>query len=149
MEIALTVLGLATLMAIIWSIAFPTQRLWPPLRYTRRTPMLVWVPTFVLFGVLVGLGVFGWGQIELPQWVRLGLGAPLIIFGNVAVWIEVSRFGIPQTGGEGGILAPFAGEHGWFWRNRDDEAVTVTLEIKGDYSELVQGSLIVTRFPLR
>lgn len=43
------------------------------------------------------------------------------------------------TGDEGGILAPFAGEHGWFWRNRDDEAVTVTLELGGDYSELLQG----------
>lgn len=42
------------------------------------------------------------------------------------------------TGGEGGILAPFAGEHGWFWRNRDDAPVSVTLRLSGDYSAIVQ-----------
>ena len=42
-----------------------------------------------------------------------------------------------KTGGEGGIVAPFAGEHGWFWRNRDSSAVTVTLQLKGVYSEII------------
>jgi hypothetical protein len=41
------------------------------------------------------------------------------------------------TGGEGGILAPFAGEHGWFWRNRDDADVTVILQLRGVYGEVV------------
>ena len=43
-----------------------------------------------------------------------------------------------ETSGEGSFEAPFAGEHGWFWRNRDDADVTVTLQLRGDYSELVQ-----------
>jgi len=43
-----------------------------------------------------------------------------------------------ETSGEGGFEAPFAGEHGWFWRNRDDTDVTVTLQLRGDYSEIVQ-----------
>jgi len=42
------------------------------------------------------------------------------------------------SGGQGSIEAPFAGEHGWFWRNRDDADVTVTLQLRGDYSELKQ-----------
>ncbi|MCR9215236.1 MAG: transmembrane anchor protein [Proteobacteria bacterium] len=42
------------------------------------------------------------------------------------------------TGGEGEIVAPFAGDHGWFWRNRDSSSVTITLQLEGDYSELVQ-----------
>lgn len=42
------------------------------------------------------------------------------------------------TSGEGSIKAPFAGEHGWFWRNRDKADVTVTLQLRGDYSEVVQ-----------
>ena len=42
------------------------------------------------------------------------------------------------TSGEGSIKAPFAGEHGWFWRNRDKADVTVTLQLGGDYSEVVQ-----------
>lgn len=41
-----------------------------------------------------------------------------------------------QSSGEGSIEAPFAGEHGWFWRNRDSSAVTVSLSIRGEYAEL-------------
>ena len=36
--------------------------------------------------------------------------------------------------GAGSITAPFAGEHGWFWRNRDKSDVTVVLKLRGDYS---------------
>ncbi len=43
-----------------------------------------------------------------------------------------------QTEGEGSFDTPFAGDHGWFWRNRDDEAVTVTLNLNGAYSDIVQ-----------
>ncbi|GAB5431307.1 MAG: hypothetical protein EpisKO_06770 [Epibacterium sp.] len=43
-----------------------------------------------------------------------------------------------QTEGEGSFETPFAGDHGWFWRNRDDEAVTVTLQLRGDYSAIVR-----------
>lgn len=37
---------------------------------------------------------------------------------------------------EGVLTAAFEGMHGWFWRNRGTEAVTVTLRTNGDYSEL-------------
>ncbi|SEB03621.1 transmembrane anchor protein [Rubrimonas cliftonensis] len=43
-----------------------------------------------------------------------------------------------STGSEGAILAEFDGEHGWFWRNRDDTAVTVALKVRGAYGELVE-----------
>lgn len=40
-----------------------------------------------------------------------------------------------STGDEGRIVAAFGGEHGWFWRNRDDSDVTVTVQVRGDYAE--------------
>ena len=43
-----------------------------------------------------------------------------------------------QTERAGQIEAPFAGEHGWFWRNRDDTAVTVMLQLRGTYAEVAQ-----------
>ncbi len=43
-----------------------------------------------------------------------------------------------KTEGEGSFETPFAGDHGWFWRNRDDEAVTVTLQLRGDYDTIVR-----------
>lgn len=104
----LIILGLGvaamTLAAILWSIAFPDRRIWPPKRYTTLTPFLVWVPTFTLFGVLILLGVWGWADLNIPSWLRFGVGLPLILIGNVVVWMEVSHFGVPQTGGAKGNL---------------------------------------------
>ena len=38
---------------------------------------------------------------------------------------------------QAGVLrAAFSGNHGWFWRNRTDAPVTLTLRTRGDYSEL-------------
>jgi hypothetical protein len=42
--------------------------------------------------------------------------------------------GVP--GQEGELVAAFTGNHGWFWRNRTDAPVTVTLRARGDYVEL-------------
>ena len=37
---------------------------------------------------------------------------------------------------QAGVLrAAFSGNHGWFWRNRTDAPVTLTLRTRGDYSE--------------
>lgn len=45
-----------------------------------------------------------------------------------------------STGSEGGILADFDGEHGWFWRNRDSSDVTVTVQVRGQYAEFKDAS---------
>ena len=37
---------------------------------------------------------------------------------------------------EGVLVAAFDGMHGWFWRNRTSDVVTVTLRVTGDYREL-------------
>jgi hypothetical protein len=55
--------------------------------------------------------------------------------GSDAVTCEKGR---GQTSGEGSIETLFAGDHGWFWRNRDKADVTVTLQLRGDYSEIVR-----------
>jgi hypothetical protein len=41
---------------------------------------------------------------------------------------------VPEQAGE--LTAAFTGNHGWFWRNRTDAPVTVTLRTAGDYAEL-------------
>lgn len=45
-----------------------------------------------------------------------------------------------SSGADGEIVAAFSGDHGWFWRNRDSQELTVTLKIRGTYSELKQGT---------
>ena len=43
-----------------------------------------------------------------------------------------------KQGGEGSFTTPFAGDHGWFWRNRDKKRSTIKLQLRGDYSEVKQ-----------
>jgi len=38
---------------------------------------------------------------------------------------------------EGVLEAAFDGYHGWFWRNRTSETLTVTLQTNGEYSEII------------
>ena len=45
-----------------------------------------------------------------------------------------------STGDEGEIVAAFDGEHGWFWRNRDSELATVTVQVRGEYAEFKDAS---------
>ena len=43
-----------------------------------------------------------------------------------------------KESGEGSFTADFKGNHGWFWRNRDKQDVTITIRLRGDYSEVVR-----------
>ncbi|MER8751682.1 hypothetical protein NKH57_20815 [Mesorhizobium sp. M1050] len=38
--------------------------------------------------------------------------------------------------GEGVLEAAFDGNHGWFWRNRGDSDVTLTIQTEGDYIDI-------------
>lgn len=40
------------------------------------------------------------------------------------------------TNDEGEIIAAFNGSHGWFWRNRSSEAVTISLSVSGQAIKL-------------
>jgi hypothetical protein len=39
---------------------------------------------------------------------------------------------------EGVLEAEFDGNHGWFWRNRTDKTMTITLEVEGEFIEMTQ-----------
>lgn len=41
---------------------------------------------------------------------------------------------VPEQTGE--LVAAFTGNHGWFWRNRTDAPVTLTLRTAGQYAEM-------------
>ncbi len=44
--------------------------------------------------------------------------------------------GIGQATDKGTIEAAFDGNHGWFWRNRNKETVTLTLQTNGAYTDI-------------
>lgn len=41
-----------------------------------------------------------------------------------------------MSGAQGAFTAPFDGHHGWFWRNRSDQEVTVKIRTSGFYEKL-------------
>ena len=38
----------------------------------------------------------------------------------------------------GMIVAPFTGEHGWYWQNLENEPITITLRIAGFFDEIIK-----------
>ena len=46
------------------------------------------------------------------------------------------RRGRAKTGDAGALSAQFDGSHGWFWRNRSNVTVSLTLRTRGNYSEV-------------
>lgn len=53
--------------------------------------------------------------------------------GGNSISYEQGR-GVPDQAGE--LTAAFTGNHGWFWRNRTDAPVTLTIRTSGDYAEM-------------
>jgi len=57
-------------------------------------------------------------------------------------WVRYREDQEGSSGHSGSLVAPFAGEHGWYWLNYNEFPVTVTLTVTGfhddiiDYSEL-------------
>jgi hypothetical protein len=49
------------------------------------------------------------------------------------------------SGGNGSLVAPFQGEHGWYWLNYNEFPVTVTLTISGYYETVSAGLIRATR----
>ena len=40
-----------------------------------------------------------------------------------------------STGASGKFRAPFDGTHGWYWKNRNDEPLTITVTATGDFEK--------------
>lgn len=76
------------------------------------------------------------GQIARFEWSANGSVANYDTHGDGSgqnISYEQGR-AVPEQAGE--LVAAFTGNHGWFWRNRTDAPVIVTLRTAGDYSEL-------------
>lgn len=79
------------------------------------------------------------GEAATFEWDAGGGGVNYSQHGDDGAEQEV-RFeeGRASPGQSGTMTAPFAGNHGWFWRNRGEVPVTVTLRVSGGYSELIE-----------
>lgn len=76
------------------------------------------------------------GQVATFQWVSKGGPVNYDTHGDGngnSISYEKGR-GVPQDEGE--LVAAFTGNHGWFFRNRNDKTVMVILRTNGEYAEM-------------
>ena len=55
-------------------------------------------------------------------------------------WVRYREDQQGAARGSGSLVAPFAGEHGWYWVNINDHPVTVTLTVTGYFDDIVDYS---------
>lgn len=76
------------------------------------------------------------GSVARYSWVSEGGPINYDTHGNgggQSISYEKGR-GVPQDEGE--LVAAFSGDHGWFFRNRNDNDITLVLRTAGDYGTL-------------
>lgn len=85
---------------LVFSIAAPKRRLWPVGHATLGNQIMIWLPTLLVFGGGLLLGMIDWNGLNWPAWFRWGIGLPLIVGGNAVVWRGVLGIGMRATSGE-------------------------------------------------
>ena len=76
------------------------------------------------------------GEVAIYEWTTDQAGLNSDLHGDNPQDAFISyRQGRNEPGDSGEFTAEFDGAHGWFWRNRSEVAVTVTLRTRGAYSE--------------
>lgn len=78
--------------------------------------------------------VFSWSTTGGPVKVDMHGEKPDAAEGEFTSYWEERE----QTGAQGSFTAPFTGTHGWYWRNKGDTPVTVTVKTSGFYKDLFQ-----------
>lgn len=92
--------GLFLLGGLLWSIAFPENRFWPPKKATPGIKLCAWMLTISIFLCAFLLGVFDWNRFGLNAAFRWGAGLLLILTGHIVVWSGVFKIGMGVTSGE-------------------------------------------------
>ena len=92
--------GVYMLVMLLWSIARPGQRVWPPDKATAAIKFRVWFITVSIFAAAFFLGLLDWNRFDWPASIRWGIGLPLILIGNTIVWRGVHKIGMAATSGE-------------------------------------------------
>lgn len=68
------------------------------------------------------------------SWVSEGGKANFDLHGDGSGKKKSYKKGRGVPGDKGTLEASFDGNHGWFWRNRDKQPITIILRVRGEYS---------------
>ncbi len=56
-------------------------------------------------------------------------------------WVRYKEDQRGAASGSGSLVAPFSGEHGWYWVNLNDHPVTITLNVTGYFDDMIDYSV--------
>lgn len=77
------------------------------------------------------------GATAKYEWTTTGGGLNFDLHGDNASNAFISyKKGTSAESDSGDLVANFEGSHGWFWRNRTNGDVTVTLKTSGEYTDI-------------
>lgn len=89
---------------LVYSIARPSKRMWPPPAQQTWQYYFVWLLTLLSFGGLIVVGLLDWNSLGWPTIVRWPFGLALITAGNVLAWAGVRQLSMKTTSGSRGPL---------------------------------------------
>jgi protein-S-isoprenylcysteine O-methyltransferase Ste14 len=93
-----------TIIALVISIALPQRRIWPPCQRHSWNQYYILVLFIVSGAGMILLGMLDWGSFIIPSCVRVVIGFPLWLVGNIlAIW-AIAILGISPTSGDEGAL---------------------------------------------
>ena len=95
---------MVTTLLVIVSIVLPQKRIWPP-RQPQAAGQYVMLLLFIVSAMgVVLLGLVDWGRFIIPVWVRIAVGVPLWLAGDLLALWAMAALGVAPTAGDEGVL---------------------------------------------
>ncbi len=87
------------LIGVIWSVAVPGKRIWPPPSKTSWQYILTWTSFYLVFGINTLLIIFDWNTWIIKNPLRFIIGVPLILIGPLLLVGAIRVLGGKNTSG--------------------------------------------------
>ena len=102
--LATLTLQVALALSLVATLVRPTVRFWPPPGPRSWQFYFTWVGKGLHLSGTLLLGLLGWGSLGLSSWVRLGIGAPLLVLGLASLLWSVRVLTVHASLGLSGQL---------------------------------------------
>ena len=94
-----------TTFSVVVSIVFPHRRIWPPSQHHAWGQYVMLFLFIVSAGGVILLGLVDWSRFIIPAWIRIVVGVPLWLTGNIlALWAIAGLGFAPTSGNEGALV---------------------------------------------
>jgi protein-S-isoprenylcysteine O-methyltransferase Ste14 len=94
------------LAAVVWSVAFPARRFWPPPGKRSFQYWLTWIAFWLVSAINLALLFLDWNSWHYQSDLRLIVGIPLALIGLILACWGIGSLGISNTSGlKDGIVA--------------------------------------------